>query len=114
MYAFAVLTNLLLLASCALAAPASQNVTTHTFEKRDAVCGADFRTLVNFNDCLPKKVAYTLTPPSTIVAKKFSVRCVRLSSGQPRFDVSALAGIMLRAQMFQTMCSVVSSQHRLL
>lgn len=72
MFPFILLTNLLLLASCAFAVPASSNATTHSFAKRDAVCGADFRTLVSYNDCVPKKVAFTLTPPSTIVEKKFS------------------------------------------
>ncbi|KAI0802042.1 hypothetical protein BC629DRAFT_1438590 [Irpex lacteus] len=64
MRSFTATFTVFLAVTSALAAPL--NSTLHFFGKRDAVCGLDFRALVNKGDCIPTGVKFALTPPSTI------------------------------------------------
>ncbi|KAI0338981.1 hypothetical protein BDW22DRAFT_1348121 [Trametopsis cervina] len=64
MLSFTVVLTALLAATSSFAAPL--NSTLHSYGKRDAVCGSDFRSLVDSSSCLPNHSAFTLTPPSTI------------------------------------------------
>ncbi|PSR76743.1 hypothetical protein PHLCEN_2v8228 [Hermanssonia centrifuga] len=59
---FATVQTALLIAAPALAAPLDSEL--HFLGKRDAVCSVDFRRLVDFDSCLPKKVAFTSVPPA--------------------------------------------------
>ncbi|THG92929.1 hypothetical protein EW026_g8151 [Hermanssonia centrifuga] len=60
---FAILPTILFAVSPALSIPLSEPP-LHLLGKRDAVCGVDFRSLVNSKSCLPKQVAFTSTPPA--------------------------------------------------
>lgn len=71
MHYFAALVIVSVVASSTLAAPF--NETLHTIAKRDLVCGANFRDLVDFNSCLPNQRAFTLTLPSTITSQALAV-----------------------------------------
>lgn len=59
---FVTVQTALLIAAPALAAPLDSEL--HFLGKRDAVCSVDFRRLVDFDSCLPKKVAFTSVPPA--------------------------------------------------
>ena len=82
MRSFTIATTVILAATSTFAAPL--NSTLHFFGKRDAVCGLDFRALVNKGDCIPTGVKFTLTPPSTINKVTLTVRtfpfCIAWSS----------------------------------
>ncbi|KAI0338984.1 hypothetical protein BDW22DRAFT_1432186 [Trametopsis cervina] len=69
MLSFTIVLTALLAATFSFAAPLDPML--HSYEKRDAVCGANFRSLVNNDSCLPNKAAFTLTPPSTVTKVTF-------------------------------------------
>lgn len=79
MRSFTATFTVFLAVTSALAAPL--NSTLHFFGKRDAVCGLDFRALVNKGDCIPTGVKFALTPPSTIA--KVTLTVSRVSNCSP-------------------------------
>ncbi|PSS30959.1 hypothetical protein PHLCEN_2v2484 [Hermanssonia centrifuga] len=61
---FAILQFIFIAASPVVSVPSSYDTSLHFLDKRDAVCGSDFRSLVDFSSCLPNQVAFTSTPPA--------------------------------------------------
>lgn len=66
--------TILLFVSSGLALPypmlnqhALRSVPKRSLEKRDAVCGADFRSLVNSDSCAGKSPAFVLATPNAVV-----------------------------------------------
>ncbi|KAI0802075.1 hypothetical protein BC629DRAFT_1591713 [Irpex lacteus] len=65
MRSFTITTSIVFLAvTSTFAAPL--NSTLHFFDKRDSVCGTDFRALVDKASCIPTGVQFALTPPSAV------------------------------------------------
>ncbi|KAI0087812.1 hypothetical protein BDY19DRAFT_953337 [Irpex rosettiformis] len=84
MRSFTIASTILLAATSALAAPL--NSTLHFYGKRDAVCGLDFRALVNKAACIPTGVQFSLTPPSTINKVKLTAEELKTGPANAQCD----------------------------
>ncbi|KAI0091056.1 hypothetical protein BDY19DRAFT_679542 [Irpex rosettiformis] len=106
MRSFTIATTILLAATSTLAAPV--NSTLHFYGKRDAVCAANFRSLVDKAECLPTKEQFTLTPPSTI--NRVALAANELTSGPADAQCDHLVEIQLldRVAKASGLCEMIT------